>query len=274
MSKKGLANESLIQDYFDGLLHESAEPNQALEQNKKAADEAPLQSQLVESRQVELNKLLQQASLAEKNIQDEQDVKEKWAVETAPSEQLKTKPVEPEKTQPAESFASKSVEALKTPKSKRPETAFQALFFEVAGLTLAVPLIELGGIHNLQPTSSLFGKPDWFKGVMLNKAEKLNVVDTALWVMPEKFNTETAAELEYKYLIMLGDSQWGLACETLVATVTLQPDDVKWSGEQSKRRWLGGLVRDKMCALLSVDELILLLDKGFNSRSEKNNSGV
>ena len=56
---------------------------------------------------------------------------------------------------------------------------FQALFFEVAGLTLAVPLKALGGIHQLTEVNQLFGKPKWFKGVMLNRDEKLNVVDTA-----------------------------------------------------------------------------------------------
>ena len=46
---------------------------------------------------------------------------------------------------------------------------FQALFFEVAGLTLAVPLKALGGIHELGEVNHLFGKPKWFKGVMINR---------------------------------------------------------------------------------------------------------
>ncbi len=47
------------------------------------------------------------------------------------------------------------------------EGSFQAMFFDVAGLTIAVPLIELGGIHKVSKTTSLVGKPDWFKGVMV-----------------------------------------------------------------------------------------------------------
>lgn len=62
---------------------------------------------------------------------------------------------------------------------------FQAMFFEVAGLMIAVPLIELGGIHNTDKITPLMGKPEWFKGVMLHRTAKVNVVDTALWVMPE-----------------------------------------------------------------------------------------
>ena len=37
---------------------------------------------------------------------------------------------------------------------------------------MAVPLTELGGIHNLEKVGPLFGKPDWFQGVMLHREEK------------------------------------------------------------------------------------------------------
>lgn len=142
---------------------------------------------------------------------------------------------------------------------------FQALFFEVAGLTLAVPLTELGGIHQIDKVGPLFGKPDWFKGVMLHREEKLSVVDTAKWVMPEKYDEKLAESLNYQYLIMLDESNWGLACESLVTTASLQPDEVKWREAHGKRPWLAGMVKKKMCALVNVAELITLLDKGLGS---------
>jgi len=150
---------------------------------------------------------------------------------------------------------------VKVPKSYR-EGAFQVLFFEVAGLTIAVPLIELGGIHNVDKITPLIGKPDWFKGVMLCRDEKTNVVDTALWVMPEKYDEALKNSLNYQYIIMLSDSRWGLMAENLVDTAILQQDEVKWSGSSSKRPWLAGLVKEKMCALLDVEALISLLDEG------------
>ena len=145
--------------------------------------------------------------------------------------------------------------------------SFQALFFSVAGLTLAVPLTELGGIHNLEKPGPLFGKPDWFMGVMLYREEKLNVVDTAKWVMPDKCNDILEDSLKYQYLIMLGDSGWGLACEELVNTVTLDSEDVKWRDMDGKRPWLAGMVKEKMCAMLDVKQLITMLDQGLGSNS-------
>jgi len=139
---------------------------------------------------------------------------------------------------------------------------FQAMFFKVAGLTIAVPLIELGGIHKVDKTNSLMGKPDWFKGVMLYRDEKINVVDTALWVMPEKCDKALRDSLNYQYIIMLNDSPWGLMAEHLVDTVVLSQDEVKWLDSSEKRPWLAGLVKEKMCALLDVSALIELLNKG------------
>ena len=143
---------------------------------------------------------------------------------------------------------------------------FQAMFFEVAGLLIAVPLIELGGIHNVDKTTSLMGKPPWFKGVMVHRDEKINVVDTALWVMPEKCDQKLKNSLNYQYIIMLSNSNWGLSAEKLVDTVVLKQQDVKWLDSPRKRPWLAGLVKDRMCALLDVDSLIRLLDEGMDNK--------
>jgi purine-binding chemotaxis protein CheW len=143
------------------------------------------------------------------------------------------------------------------------------MFFDVAGLIIAVPLIELGGIHKTDKTNSLMGKPDWFKGVMLYRDEKINVVDTALWVMPEKCDEKLKNSLNYQYIIMLNDSPWGLSAENLVDTVVLKQDEVKWLDSTNKRPWLAGLVKDKMCALLDVSALIQLLDEGSNIYQDK-----
>ncbi|MCA1929400.1 chemotaxis protein CheW [Rheinheimera sp.] len=143
---------------------------------------------------------------------------------------------------------------------------FQALFFTVAGLKVALPLKALGGIHKIMPIKSLPGQPQWLKGVMLYREQKINVVDTARWVMPEKYDQELAERLDYQYVIMLGNSHWGLACDTLVNTIALEQDDVKWRETEGKRPWLAGLIKQHMCALLDVDALVALLAKGMNSQ--------
>ncbi|PJG60629.1 chemotaxis protein CheW [Aeromonas cavernicola] len=137
---------------------------------------------------------------------------------------------------------------------------FQALFFEVAGMTFAVPLTELGGIHQLTEITPLFGQPAWFKGLINSREHKINVVDTAQWVIPEQ-RGETE---DYSYLIVLGESRWGLACHHLKGTELLHRDQVKWRHQEGRRPWLAGMVKEKMCALLHVKALLLLLERGVN----------
>ena len=140
-----------------------------------------------------------------------------------------------------------------------PGKEFQALFFVVSGVTFAVPLTELGGIHQLAKINTLFGKPDWFAGVMTQRETQLNVVDTTRWIMPGREASEP-----YQYLVMLGNSQWGLACHELHGTELLVRDRIQWRSSAGKRPWLAGMVKDKMCALLHVQELLALLVKGVN----------
>jgi purine-binding chemotaxis protein CheW len=155
--------------------------------------------------------------------------------------------------------------SMKVVKPVIPEGEFQVLLFTVAGMTLAVPLTELGGIHEIESVNPLFGKPTWFKGVLLHRDEKYNVVDTARWVMSEKFAEKLAESTKYQYLIVLGESGWGLGCESLVATETLLPDEVKWRNVEGSRPWLSGMIKKKMCALVNVQQLINMLNQGLSS---------
>ncbi len=202
-----------------------------------------------------VEKLLQQVELKEQEKQAEE-------VKVSTEEVIQAKL----ETETAIEFEPEVAEAAT--EDQIPEEPFQALFFDVAGLVLAVPLQELGGIHNLTEVNSLFGKPEWFKGVMLNREKKLNVVDSARWVMPEKFDHQMEESLEYKYLITLGQSEWGLAAEKLVETESIHPDAVKWRKTPGKRPWLYGTIKEKMCALLHVSDLIAMLEQGINARQE------
>lgn len=231
-----------------------------------------------------LEQLLQQVSIQQKEAEAAEVMKQELVQEVEPKVDLETtlesfqKEIVTEKVQtPVKSdvVIEEKVADTKITRVEIPEydpqadiinEPFQALFFEVAGLVLAVPLQELGGIHNLEEISSLFGKPDWFLGVMVNREKKVNVVETARWVMPEKYTEKLKSELNYKYLIMLGESNWGLAAEQLVTTEYIKPDDVKWRTHPGKRPWLLGTIKEKMCALLHVSDLIAMLDKGINAR--------
>ncbi|MGF1688911.1 chemotaxis protein CheW [Photobacterium japonica] len=142
-------------------------------------------------------------------------------------------------------------------------SAFQALFFDVNGVTFAVPLTALGGIHQLGEMNHLVGRPPWYFGLMTNRDQTMDVVDTARWVMPERLVDDEHREA-FRYLVMLGESRWGLACDGLQGTQTLDEHSVRWRETAGKRPWLAGMVKEKMCALIHVSELIAMLDAGLD----------
>lgn len=157
---------------------------------------------------------------------------------------------------------------------------FQALFFDVAGLTLAIPLMELGSIIEMQPLSKLPGKPDWFMGMLVKgqttqrsayknmrnaeqkdeQQNKFQCVDTARWIMPKKYTPELQQSLDYTYAIQLGKTPWVLACSGLATTYELSHDDIKWRDQGTKRPWLAGMIKQKMCALIDASQLIAALE--------------
>ena len=143
---------------------------------------------------------------------------------------------------------------------------FQVLYFDVNAVTFAVPLDELGGIHRITELNHLIGKPDWYLGLQTNREQKFDVVDTAKWVMSDKLCGEEYKE-NYQYVVMLGESMWGLASNQLMGTEVLNVDNVRWREQAGKRPWLAGMVKEKMCALIHVQALIDMLNAGLDVKS-------
>ncbi|HIF9077842.1 TPA: chemotaxis protein CheW [Photobacterium damselae] len=145
-------------------------------------------------------------------------------------------------------------------------SSLQALFFEVNGVMFAVALEQLGGIHRLGELNHLLGRPKWYLGLQSSPSLQLDVVDTARWVMSDKLRNDDYLE-NYQYIVMLGESRWGLACDQLHGTQTLLSTDIQWREQAGKRPWLAGMVKEKMCALIHVSEMITMLNQGWDVKA-------
>jgi len=139
---------------------------------------------------------------------------------------------------------------------------FECLLFDVAGLTLAVPLVCLGSIYPLagHELTPLFGQPEWFLGILPSQAGNLKVLDTARWVMPERYRDDFRDGLQY--VISVQGYEWGLAVHQVSRSLRLDPSEIKWRTHRGQRPWLAGTVIEHMCALLDVSELAELIASG------------
>jgi len=139
---------------------------------------------------------------------------------------------------------------------------FECLLFDVAGLTLAVPLVCLGSIYSLagHELTPLFGQPQWFLGILPSQAGNLKVLDTARWVMPERYRDDFRQGLQF--VISVQGYEWGLAVHQVSRSLRLDPNEIKWRSHRGQRPWLAGTVIEHMCALLDVCALAELIASG------------
>ena len=147
---------------------------------------------------------------------------------------------------------------------------FECLLFDVAGLTLAVPLVCLGSIYSLagHELTPLFGQPEWFLGILPSQAGNLKVLDTARWVMPDRYRDDFRQGLQY--VISVQGYEWGLAVHQVSRSLRLDPDEIKWRTHRGQRPWLAGTVIEHMCALLDVSELAELIASGAVKQLQTN----
>ena len=152
---------------------------------------------------------------------------------------------------------------------ERPDWAaaeFQSLLFQVAGLTLAVPLAKLNGVLplDLNEVTPMPGHSALFLGLIDHLGLQVRVVDTAQVVLPPERlaqDGDTPAG-RVSHLVLIGEGRWGLAASGIGQVISLRADDVKWRGSLGKRPWLAGTVIRHMCALLEVDAFLELLGEG------------
>ncbi len=146
------------------------------------------------------------------------------------------------------------------------DAPFQVLLFEVAGLKLAVPLIELSAVIEwTDSVTEMPGHADFYMGILQHLEHKVAVIDTARMVLPANRLHELAGDdprARVKHIVLIDDYRWGLACDRIGEVITLQPDEVRWRTSRTRRSWLAGTVIEHMCALLNSEGFANMLETG------------
>lgn len=137
----------------------------------------------------------------------------------------------------------------------RPEWAqerFDILLLEIDGLQLAVPLVALGQIHEIdEEITPLFGQSGWFMGLQNTPDGNVKVVNTAKFIMPERSKDQH----NYKYVISINGVGWGLAVDNIKQPITIDPEAIRWRPKRDSRPWMAGMVKDHMCVLLDIPKV-------------------
>ncbi len=148
------------------------------------------------------------------------------------------------------------------------EEAFQIMMFKTAGLTLAVPLVELSGVITWPDTvTEMPGHKESYLGIVQHLGKKVPVIDIAQIVFPQDrigslIDSESQDRLQR--IVFINEFEWGLACDAVNDVISIEPEQVKWRKSGTKRAWLAGTVVEHMCALLDIKELSKLLNSDYS----------
>lgn len=249
-----LVDEKLAVSLFlDSLLREpEVESEIATPEIKPVVEVTPVES---------IPEVKVEAPAIEKVIETKPDVKiqEEEIVESRVETPVDTKNV-------TESTIEDALEPIVPEWASEP---FQILLFEVAGLKLAVPLIELSGVIEwTDSVTEMPGHADFYMGILQHLGNKIAVIDTARMVLPQNKIAEFASDNprdRVKNIVLIDEYRWGLACDNIGDVITLNPDEVRWRTSKTSRGWLAGTVIEHMCALLNSDGFALMLKNGYKS---------
>lgn len=139
---------------------------------------------------------------------------------------------------------------------------FQALLFEVGGLTLAIRLVELNGIDAWDDSiTPMPGHAPWFLGVLTRRGRYVKVIDPYHMVVP-KHRRDAARAARPSRIVLIGGGDWGLACDKIARVVRLGAENVRWRRVRNQRPWLLGMVKEHVCALVDAAEFADALERG------------
>ena len=152
---------------------------------------------------------------------------------------------------------------------ERAAASFQSIVCVINDTQIAFPLAELGGIHQISRIDRIAGKAEWCLGVMDIKGATYNIVDGTRWLIDPKGNVSDAEdESAFQYVILLNDSDWGIACHDLVDTVLCEKENIKWRDPSRSKPWLAGIMKEQMCILLDTFAVVDMLQQGLVSNQQ------
>lgn len=137
----------------------------------------------------------------------------------------------------------------------QPATPFQALLFEVNGLSLALPLDQLDGIEKwpVAPLPKIADKPAHYLGLLSRPGLHTQVVDPSAVLQSEVNQSQPP-----RYILLVDNKRWGLAVTSVKKVLTIEAADCKWR-QPGQRPWFAGTILSGLTHVLELPSLLKAL---------------
>lgn len=255
-SKAYPANKAL-QGFFEELTvslpkKESNESPSACVQLEEAISAKISQAERLLAKTNIINNLLLDSSARALNEDSESS---SFATKLGCKEQVKTSmPATKVRRKICELIENKQLRNLEISLKDSLSNKFQVLLCGISNMNIAIPLVELGGIHQISTLSHTAKQAKWCAGVFLKDSEKYTCIDARAWLRPSKLDDEPIGD--YKFGLQLGKTSFLLCCNSIDDTIELSKDDINWRENQNNQPWLAGLITKEMCALIDGAHMV------------------
>ncbi len=140
---------------------------------------------------------------------------------------------------------------------------FEALPFEVSGLTLAVPLSALDQVQPL--VGEVTPQAGFFLQLKAGQTAGSAVLNTARLVMPAHYSDDFLHSA--RHVISVRGLPWGLLASAVKQPLSIEPDGVNWRTDRGLRPWLAGVAKKPGCALLDISAMGRMLECETSAQS-------
>lgn len=136
---------------------------------------------------------------------------------------------------------------------------FMCQLIKVAGIKLALPLSSFIRIlQSAEIPESVKSNGDFLLEKMQIDGHQISIVDLAHIILPAGKLKQLIKSRKNKWgsIIIMQNVKFALACDEVLDTVMLSPEEVCCRSLSSQRYWLAGTIKSGGYALLDIDELL------------------
>ncbi|RRC99214.1 hypothetical protein EHS89_10190 [Amphritea balenae] len=121
-----------------------------------------------------------------------------------------------------------------------------------------MPIKYLQGARYLNALSlDISGGADWVLGSYEDGGLNNLVIDTGLWIIPERYEHDLAG---YEQIVKLRDSNKALAIDSMEGSQVIEESQITWNNNPKNRPWLLGTCMKFQCAVVNIPALLQSLD--------------
>jgi len=253
---KLLSTNSLAEDELPTDWEADVDEAERLEEEKAEAKRLKAEVVRLKAEKAEAERLLAEQTEAA-HLEAEQAEAERLLAEQAEAAGLEAEQIKAARLEAEQAEAARLEAELVTIDSSAPSWAthqFTALVGSVNNVNLTFPSTAIKGeLEFSNDLKIVKDQPDWVLGLKVSGKDFIAVIDAGKLMLDQP--VRDIHKKPYKKIILLNDSKWGIALDSISTELDINASDIKWRKSASERPWLCGFISEQQLAIVDPSKI-------------------